>query len=130
MPQEYLKIRPRFLGEDEQREEKHIVVFCNFAENLYVEHLDGVLRLLCNPWMEKKESGLKGFLITLFLHGKRWSAYSPKDGERKETMGIHSQSLMLLRRNLVKVLFSSSECSINFTTVFQWRSFPLLLVPK
>lgn len=45
MPQEYLKIIPRFSGEDEQTSKKHIVVFCNFAENLNVEHLDVVLRL-------------------------------------------------------------------------------------
>ena len=74
--------------------------------------------------MEKKENGLKGFLITLLQHGNRWSACSPIDGERKETMGIHSQSLMLSRRNLMKVLLNSSKGSINCTIVFQWSKPP------
>jgi len=65
--------------------------------------------------MVKQESGLKGFLITLFLPGKRWSTSSPRDFERNETMGIHLQGLMLLKRNLMKVLLSSSEGSINFS---------------
>jgi len=45
MPQEYLKIIPRFTWEDEQTTENHISIFCNFAENLNVEHLDVVLRI-------------------------------------------------------------------------------------
>lgn len=45
MAQEYLKILPRFVGEDEQTIENHIAVFCNFAENLNDEHLDVFLRL-------------------------------------------------------------------------------------
>jgi len=90
-----LKVLPHLTREDEQTSENHISVFCNFIEDLNVEHLDVVLRLLSNPWMEKQENGLKGLLITLLQHGKRWSACSPRDGEKKETMGIHSQSLML-----------------------------------
>ena len=43
MPQEYLKILTRFTREDEQTTENHISIFCNFAENLNVEHLDVVL---------------------------------------------------------------------------------------
>jgi len=70
--------------------------------------------------MEKQENGLKA----LFLLGKRWSTYSPRDGEKKEIMGIHSQSLMLSRRNLMKVLLNSSEDLINCTIVFQWRVSP------
>lgn len=34
MPQEYLKILPHFLGEDEETTENHIAVFFNFAENV------------------------------------------------------------------------------------------------
>lgn len=31
MPQEYLKILPRFIGEDEQTTENYVSVLCNFA---------------------------------------------------------------------------------------------------
>ena len=44
-PQEYLKLLPRFTREDEINAEKHLPVFCNFAENMNVEHLDVVMRL-------------------------------------------------------------------------------------
>ena len=45
MPQEYLKLLPRFTGEDEITAEQHLPLFCTFAENLNVEHLDVVMRL-------------------------------------------------------------------------------------
>ena len=45
MPQHYLKILPRFTGENEVDAQKHLETFCSFAENLNVEHLDVVLRL-------------------------------------------------------------------------------------
>ena len=49
MPQEYLKLIPRFTGEDEITAEKHLLVFWNLAENLNVEHLDVVMRLVFQP---------------------------------------------------------------------------------
>ena len=45
MPQDYLKILPRFNGENDTEAQKHLEVFCAFAENFIVEHLDVVLRL-------------------------------------------------------------------------------------
>ena len=60
MPQEYLKILPCFLGEDEQIVDKHIEVFCNFAENLIVEHLDVVLRLFVQSLDGEARKWFKG----------------------------------------------------------------------
>ena len=40
MPQDYLKILPRFNGENDIDAQKHLETFCSFAENLNVEHLD------------------------------------------------------------------------------------------
>ena len=45
MPQDYLKIFPRFTGENEIDAQKHLETFCSFAEKFNVEHLDVVLRL-------------------------------------------------------------------------------------
>ena len=45
MPQDYLKILPRFNGENEIEDQNHLEVFCSFAENFNVEHLDVVLRM-------------------------------------------------------------------------------------
>ena len=45
MPQGYLKLLPCFTREDEITVEKHLPVFCNFAENMNVEHLDVVMRI-------------------------------------------------------------------------------------
>ena len=44
MSQEYFKLLSRFTREDEITAKKHLPVFCNFAENLNVEHLDVVMR--------------------------------------------------------------------------------------
>ena len=43
MPQDYLKLFPRFTEEDITSFQKHIEDFCVFAENVDVEHLDVVL---------------------------------------------------------------------------------------
>lgn len=45
MPQDYLKLLPRFTGEDEITVEKHVPTFCAFAENINVKYLDVVMRL-------------------------------------------------------------------------------------
>ena len=45
MPQDYLKILPRFNWENESDAQKHLETFFSFAENFNVEHLDVVLRL-------------------------------------------------------------------------------------
>lgn len=45
MPQDYLKVLPRFNGEDENTAQRHIETFYAFAKNLNVEQLDVVLRL-------------------------------------------------------------------------------------
>ena len=45
MPQGYLKVLPRFNGEHNTAAQKHLEVFCAFAEDFNVEHLDVVLRL-------------------------------------------------------------------------------------
>ena len=45
MPQEYLKLLPRFTGEDEINAKKYLPVFFNFAENLNVVHFDVVMRI-------------------------------------------------------------------------------------
>ena len=45
MPQDYLKILPRFNGENEIETQKYLEVFCSFGEKFNVEHLDTVLRL-------------------------------------------------------------------------------------
>ena len=60
MPQDYLKILPHFSGEDEQTTENHIVVFCNFAESLNVEHLDVVLRLFVQSLDGEARKWFKG----------------------------------------------------------------------
>ena len=48
IPQEYLKLLPRFTGEDEITAKQHLPLFFTFAENFNVEHLDVVMRLLCS----------------------------------------------------------------------------------
>jgi len=44
IPQDYLKLLPRFIGKDDVTTQKHIEIFCAFVEKLNVEHLDVVLR--------------------------------------------------------------------------------------
>jgi len=61
IPQEYLKILPRFSGEDEQTIKKHIVVFCNFVEKLNVEHIDVVLRLFVQSLDGEARKWFNGF---------------------------------------------------------------------
>lgn len=46
MPHDYIKHLLRFNGEDENTTQRHIETFCAFAENLNVEQLDVVLRLV------------------------------------------------------------------------------------
>lgn len=60
MPQEYLKILPRFIREDEKIVENHISVFCNFAENLNVEHLDVVLKFFVQSLDGEARKWFKG----------------------------------------------------------------------
>ena len=45
MPQDYLKLLPRFTREDNTSTQRHIENFYAFAENVNVENLDVVLRL-------------------------------------------------------------------------------------
>jgi len=45
MPEDYLKLLPRFTGEDDILAQKHMEVFCSFVENLNIEHLDVVMIL-------------------------------------------------------------------------------------
>jgi len=60
MPREYLKKFPQFSEEDEQRTEKHIAVFCNFVENINVEHLDVFLRLFVQSLDGEARKWFKG----------------------------------------------------------------------
>jgi len=55
-----LKILPCFIGEDEQTTENHVSIFCNFAENLNVEHLDAVLRLFVQSLDGEARKWFKG----------------------------------------------------------------------
>ena len=59
VPQEYLKLLPRFTREDEVTTEQHLPLFCTFDENLNVKHLDVVMKLLCSLYMERLENGSK-----------------------------------------------------------------------
>lgn len=45
MPWDYLKLLPRFTGEDEITAEKNVAILYAFAEILNVEYLDVVMRL-------------------------------------------------------------------------------------
>ena len=70
MPQDYLKILPRFNGENEIDAQKHLEVFCAFAENFNVEHLDVVLRLFSSLLMVKLENGLRHWQVILLPLGR------------------------------------------------------------
>ena len=60
MPQEYLKLLPCFIGEDEVTVEKHFPLFCAFVENLNVEHLDVVMRLFVQSLNGEARKWFKG----------------------------------------------------------------------
>ena len=62
MPQEYLKLLPHFTGEDKITAEKHLPVFCNFAENLNVEHLEVVMRPFVKSLNGEARKWFKGLL--------------------------------------------------------------------
>ena len=90
MPQEYLKLLPRFIGEDEVTAEQHLPLFCTFAENLNVEHLDVVMRL---------------FVQSLSGEARKWFKGLPNDSindwEELETyseMGREERSWLLIDR--------------------------------
>ena len=63
MPQDYLKILPRFTGENEIDAQKHLETFCSFAENFNVEHLDVVLRLFVQS-LDRKSTRLNSSHLT------------------------------------------------------------------
>ena len=60
MPQEYLKLFPYFTGEDEGTVEQHLPLFCTFAENLNVEHLDVMMRLFVKSLSGEARKWFKG----------------------------------------------------------------------
>ena len=60
-PQWYLKLLPSVIGEDEITAEKHLPVFCNFVENLNVEHLDVVMRHFVQSLNGEAINWFKGF---------------------------------------------------------------------
>ena len=60
MPQEYLKLLSRFIGEDEVIAEQHLPLFCTFAENLNVEHLDVMMRLFVKSLSGEARKWFKG----------------------------------------------------------------------
>lgn len=45
MPQDYLRLLPRFTGEDEVTTQKHVATLYAFVENLNVEYLDVMMRI-------------------------------------------------------------------------------------
>ena len=45
MPQDYLKLFPRFTGEADISTQRNIEIFYAFVENLNIEHVDVVMRL-------------------------------------------------------------------------------------
>lgn len=59
MPQDYLKLLPKFNGEDEISSQRHMETFFAFAENLNIEHLDVVLRLFVQSLDGKTEKWFK-----------------------------------------------------------------------
>ena len=61
MPQEYLKLLPRFIGEDEVTVEQHLPLFFTFAENLNVEHLDVVMRFFVQSLNGEARKWFNGF---------------------------------------------------------------------
>lgn len=60
MPKDYLKILPRFSGEDTQTTENHVVVFCNFVESVNVKHLVVVLRHFVQSFDGEARKWFKG----------------------------------------------------------------------
>ena len=85
MPQDYLKILPRFNGENEVDAHKHLENFCSFAENLNVEHLDVVLRL----FVQSLEGEARKWFKTLADHSvNTWDRmedlFLRKWGEKKD----------------------------------------------
>ena len=60
IPQEYLKLLPRFTGEDEITAEQHLPLFFTFAKNFNVEHLDVVMRLFVQSLSGEVRKWFKG----------------------------------------------------------------------
>ena len=60
MPQGYLKLLPRFTGEDEITAEQYLPLFCTFAKFFNVEHLDVVMRLFVQSLSGESRKWFKG----------------------------------------------------------------------
>ena len=60
MPSEYLKFPPRFTSEDETTAEQHLPLFCTFAENFNVGHLDVVMRIFVQSLSGEARKWFKG----------------------------------------------------------------------
>lgn len=61
MPQDYLKLLPRFNGEDNTTSQNHIGAFYAFENNLNVEQLDVVLRIFVRSLDGEARKRFKAF---------------------------------------------------------------------
>ena len=95
MPQDYLKILPRFSGENDTEAQKHVEIFCSFAENFNVEHLDVVLRL----FVQSLDGEARKWFKTLGAHSiNTWEAMEDafiKKWGKGKIMGMSLPSLTL-----------------------------------
>ena len=85
MPQDYIKILPRFNGENEIDAQKHLETFYSFVDNFNVENLDVVLRL----FMQSLDGEARKWFKTLADHSvTTWEImednFLRKWGEKKD----------------------------------------------
>ena len=108
MPQVYLNILPRFTGKDEQTTENHVSIFCNFAENLNVEHLDVALRLFVQSLDGEARKWFKGLPNNSIPTWEEMECLFTQIWGEKRDHGYSLIEFNAIRRNLMKVLLSSS----------------------
>ena len=85
MPQDYLKLLPRFTGEDSTSTQRHIENFRAFAKNVNVEHLDVVLRLFIQSLDGESQKWFKSLVNnTVTTWEEMENLFTLKWGEKRD----------------------------------------------
>ena len=114
MPQDYLKIMPRFNGENEIDAQKHLDTFCSFVENLNVEHLDVVLRLFVQSLDGEARKWFKTLGNRSVTTWDDMEKLFSGNGEKIKIMDSVLLNSILLRRNIMKGCQSLSRDLISY----------------
>jgi hypothetical protein len=68
-PDNYLKLLPKFNGEDEITALEHLSTFDNFTDNLSLEHEDVYMRIFVQNFEGEVRTWFKGYPLIPLTHG-------------------------------------------------------------